>query len=353
MNIRTSPARRAFTLVELMVAIAIFSLLLAVVLIPLRAGLESFHVGKAKSETQGAAQVTLDQVERDLRRAVYVFPNTSLPGVTDRAPYTNNVNASGVGLPYVKSLDPSNTDITEGKRGVCDKSANAIPWGDTARLDILLAKRDSQGRVATPARAGDTIVSYYARRQNINAPYDAVDNPIVLFRAQFPFRGVMATAVTPVGAVNADTSSARFPSSCTSAPIQNRNALWLAHNLYAEPDLEPLCTDTADPNVSGSHTVVIPRGVGLVASQAYRIQESMDDVTKPLIPAKEAPLQPDLSFQLDDTNGDGKINRVTIAIALETFDANSGGTVSANAANKQPKGQIIRARRVIDLPNVR
>ena len=84
-------------------------------------------------------------------------------------------------------------------------------------------------------------------------PYDPVDNPLVLFRAQFPFRGMMQTSVTPAGAQNADTSNARFPSSCTSAPAQNRSALWVEHNALGESNLEPLCTDTTDPNISGSH----------------------------------------------------------------------------------------------------
>ena len=336
MKHRPTPARRAFSLVELMIAIAIFSLLLAVVFVPLRAGLDAFHVGKAKSETQGAAQVTLDQIERDLRRAVYVFPNAQLPGVTDRAPYLANG-----GLPYVKSID--NADIAAPTRGICDKPSNAIAWSDTARLDLLLAKRDNQGRVQTPPRAGDTVVSYYARRQNLNAPFDAVDNPVVLFRAEFPFRGTLQTPVTPTGALNADTTGARFPTTCTAAPVQNRSDLWLAHNALGEADLEPLCTDTTDPNVSGSHTVAVPRGVGLVASQAYRAATAFD-------PKTEAPLQPDSSFELSDTNGDGKIDRVTVALALETFDANAGVNVNAN---NQPKGQIVRARRVVDLPNVR
>ncbi|BCM93421.1 hypothetical protein IAD21_05312 [Abditibacteriota bacterium] len=331
-------SRRAFTLVELMVSIAIFSLLLTIVLVPLRTGLDSFHVGKARSDTQSASQSSLDQIERDLRRAVYVFPNASLEGLTDRAPFTAND-----GQPYVKSTDA--TDTATPQKGVCDKPASAMAWSDTARLDMILAKRDAQGRIVTPARAGDTVVTYYARRQNMSAAYDPVDNPVVLFRAQYPFRGTLQTPVTPTGAQNADTSNARFPTSCTTAAAQNRSALWVEHNALGESDLEPLCTDTTDPSVSGSHTLAIPRGVGMLASQAYRA-----NATPAFDPKTEAPLQPDSSFDLKDTNGDGKIDNVTVALALETFDVNQGANLNAN---NQPTGQIVRGRRVIELPNVR
>ncbi len=333
-----SRVRRAFTLVELMVALGVFSLLLAIVFVPLRVGLDSFHVGKARDATQSASQSSLDQIERDLRRAVHVFPNAPLEGVTDKAPFSSNNSQ-----PYVKSTDAADTSTPQ--KGVCDKPAGAMAWSDTARLDMILAKRDAQGRVVIPARAGDTVVSYYARRQNLNAPFDPVDNPVVLFRAQFPFRGTMQTPVTPAGAQNADTSNARFPSTCTSVPVQNRSALWVAHNALGEADLEPLCTDTTDPNVGGSHTLAVPRGVGMVASQAFRA-----NAVPAFDPKTEAPLQPDTSFELSDSNGDGKIDRVTVALALETFDANQGANINSN---NQPTGQIVRARRVIDLPNVR
>lgn len=332
-----SRSRRAFTLVEILVALAIFSVLLTVALIPFRAGLDSFHVGKARSETQSAAQSSLDQIERDLRRAVFVFPNSSLTGVTDRAPFTNNN-----GQPYVRSLDA--TDTATPQKGVCNKGSNAEAWGDTARIDMILARRDAQGRVQMPPQAGDTVVSYYARRQNVSAPYDPVDNPVVLFRAQFPFRGTMAAPVTPMGASNADTSGARFPASCSSAPVQNRSALWVEHNVYGESNLEPLCTDTTDANISGSHTVAIPRGVGLLASQAFRA-----NATPAFDPKTEAPFQPDSSFDLSDTNGDGKIDRVTVALSLETFDVNQGANINANS---QPTGQIFRVKRTVELPNV-
>jgi prepilin-type N-terminal cleavage/methylation domain-containing protein len=331
-------SRRAFTLVEMMVAVAIFSLLLAVVLVPLRAGLDFFHIGKARSETQGASQTALDQIERDLRRAVYVFPNAQQEGLSDRAPFTANA-----GQPYVKSTDA--TDTATPQKGVCDKPGSAMAWSDTARIDMILAKRDAQGRIITPVKAGDTVVSYYARRQNLSAPYDPVDNPIVLFRAQYPFRGTMQTPVSPTGAQNADTSSGRFPASCTTAAAQNRSALWIEHNALGESDLEPLCTDTTDANIAGSHTLAIPRGVGMLASQAYRAT-----ATPAFDPKTEAPLQPDSSFELKDSNGDGKIDTVTIALALETFDSNQGGSLNAN---NQPTGQVVRGRRVVELPNVR
>ena len=83
----------------------------------------------------------------------------------------------------------------------------------------------------------------------------------------------------------------------------------------------------------------------MVASQAFRAS-----AVPAFDPKTEAPLQPDSSFELSDTNGDGKIDRVTVALSLETFDANQGADLNAN---NQPRGQIVRGRRVVDLPNVR
>jgi len=340
---RTTSRASAFSLVEMLVAIAVLSILLAVVFVPLRLAINSFHVGQAQTSTQNAAQATLDDMERDIHRAAYVFPNTALAGITDKAPYLNNkINSTdALGVPYVKSKVA--TDTASPLQGVCDRTANAVAFSNTSRVDMLLVKRRN-GQAVLPPQPDDSVVSYYARRQNIDKPYDPVDNPLVLYRAEFPFRdttGVTSAPDLPT-ANNADVP-ALYPSSCTTRAVQNRSELWLSHNVYGEANLEPLVQAG-----SGVQTVAIPRGVGLVASQAFRLNTTLNPTPTPPTPA-EAPLVPDTSFQLRDTNGDGKIDQVDVSIALETFDSNQSNVNS----NGQPKGQIVRARRVFDLPNVR
>jgi len=363
---QTISRANAFTLVEMLVAIAVLSILLAVVFVPLRLAINSLHIGQAQTTTQNAAQATLDNMERDFRRAVYVFPNTALANVTDRTPYTSNNN----GLPYVRSQDPNDifTSATNPaqnvpQKGFCELGASngSISWGNTARVDMILAKKiqpypsplpsptptpnPSAGQTAFPLQPGYTIVTYYARRQNVTLPYDPVDNPLVLYRAEFPYRGTL-----PTGSTTPNVASTRYDA-CSSTGNSNAATIWMAHNVYGEANLEPLCVDATDSanTIGGSHTAAIPRGVGLVASQAYRLNSNLNPTPTPPT-AADAPLVPDTSFQLSDTNGDGKINQVTVSLALETFDTNQGASVNSNG---QPKGQIVRARRVFDLPNVR
>lgn len=352
---QTTSRANAFTLVEMLVAIAVLSILLAVVFVPLRLAINSYHIGQAQTSTQNAAQATLDDMERDFRRAGYIFPNTALVGVTDKAPYTNNkVNATdALGLPYTKST--TSADTASPLKGICDRSASAIAFSDTSRLDMILVKRDVNGRAILPPQPGDSVVTYYPRRQNINAPYDPVDNPIVLYRAEVPYRSVglllkpdgttFPTGMSPDASnpANVDLSSDRYSCGGTSEG-SNRGSLWLEHNVYGEANLEPLVQTG-----NGVQTVAIPRGVGLVASQAYRLNSNLNPAPTPPTTA-DAPLVPDTSFQLSDTNGDGKIDQVAVSLALETFDTNQGASVNSNG---QPKGQIVRARRVFDLPNVR
>jgi len=375
---QTTSRANAFTLVEMLVAIAVLSILLAVVFVPLRLAINSYHVGQAQTSTQNAAQATLDDMERDFRRAVYVFPNTALANVTNKAPYPNNfIPGANVGdpvtpYPYTKAIDPTdNSNSATGtssnpafsaQKGVCGRAGTlaAIPWKNTSRVDMILAKRDSvTGKVLFPLQPGDTVVTYYARRQRVgaDAPYNPSDNPIVLFRAEMPYRDATTGNAIPSGAAgspNVDVSSQRLgylndSSACgsTNAPSTTfRGSLWLAHNANGEANLEPMVDAR-----NGVQTVAIPRGVGLVASQAYKVDPTNPNYNPTAIDyTKEAPLVPDTSFQLSDTNGDGKIDQVAVSLALETFDSNQGANVNSNG---QPKGQIVRARRVFDLPNVR
>ena len=72
----SSVARRAsragFTLVEILVALGIMMLLLTVIFVPLRLGFDSFHVGNAKAQVQQAAKATTNQIEDEIRRAIYI-----------------------------------------------------------------------------------------------------------------------------------------------------------------------------------------------------------------------------------------------------------------------------------------
>ena len=360
--------RDAFTLVEVLVALGILAILLVIIVVPLRLGFDTFHIGNARANTQSALQSTLTSMEIDLRQAVYIFPNGVVGGVTDKEPYN--------GLPpYFRSLslDPATL------QGACSGAGNVQNFANPARIDMVLVRRDASGDVLTPLKPSYDIVSYYARRLNPAAPYDPLDNPIVMFRAEYPAFGIYQdnTASPPVnevrafpapesgaptGAVNAEIDFKRFGATtvsaqCTANSAQtNRNALWLTHNVYGEaqgleqltqipaPNAVPTNFGTTDTSLY-SHTLVTPRGLALEASRAYRALDASFNATAA---PNEAPFVPDTSFVETDADGDGKIDRVTISLGLASFDVGAQG----NLQNGQPKGTRLRATRTVDLPNI-
>jgi type II secretory pathway pseudopilin PulG len=302
---RSGSVPGAFTLIEILVALAVLMLMMSIILVPINMGLSVFHIGKARSEVQQANQLVLNQLASELKRAVFVFPNEQMPGITDKAPYTNNDQK-----PY---YDP--TIATVADREV----------SNTARLDFLLPATDS-GVILTPPRASNYIVTYYARRldDDTTKPYDVFSNPIVLWRAQYPYR--------PDPSGTALTTPANLTNTRYSDWTNNANKWLVQYN--GEPNLSPdssmslpnFCKQDIGSANAASHTQITPRDMALV-------------VTNP-----SATLQPDSSFICDDANNDGKIDRVTISLLLQKYD-------SLGAADD--KSQQIRSTQTVALPNIK
>lgn len=370
-QLRNTRRRDAFTLVEVLVALGILAILLVIIVVPLRLGFDTFHIGKARADTQSALQSTMTSIETDLRKAVYVFPNGKLKDVTDKEPYLDTGGANPVPLaPYFRSLIPTPL------QGACDGSGNVQNWSNPARIDMVQVRYDASGDVLTPRKPSYTIVSYSARRQDVNQEYDPLDNPIVLYRDEYPAYGIYDDGTNPqevrrfpatgadaepvAGAVNAQIDFDRFSpggaeslTACMATPdVVNRNARWLTHNVYGEANLEPLTKVTTPATFSAtssalySHTLATPRGLALEASRAFRVT---DPAPVPAVDyTTEAPYVPDTSFTCADTNNDGKIDRVTVSLGLASFDVGAQGDLK----NNQPTGTRLRATRSIDLPNI-
>ena len=371
-------SRHAFTLVEVLVALGILAILLVIIVLPLRLGFDSFNAGNAQSLTQSALQATMTEMEKDFRQAVYVFPNAQVVGVSDKPPYGT---AGAPNSPYYLSTDV--TDIGEPGKGTAGNpngiacSTAAKLWPNPSTLSMIQVRRDSSGNVLTPLAPSYNIVTYYARRQELSKPYDPIDNPVVMYRAEYPAFGLDVDGTpfplqvqTPTGALNAPIDFVRITpggGTCgTNGAQLNRSSLWLSHNVYGEADLLPLTrlgngTDadaaTFDPatgfNTQGSsysHTLAIPRGLALQASNAYRIATgAFQPATTAAATDPEAPLVPDTSFTCTDTNRDGKIDRITISLGLASFQVGAQGELDQNF---QPKGTVLRGTRTIDLPNI-
>ncbi len=76
MSTRTAPGRRAFTLIEIMVAMVIFSLVMASLFASFRAAVKSYDLGITRSEGDQGMRFAISQVTDDLRNVFYRNPNS-------------------------------------------------------------------------------------------------------------------------------------------------------------------------------------------------------------------------------------------------------------------------------------
>ena len=156
---------------------------------------------------------------------------------------------------------------------------------NTSRLDLILPNEDS-GSADVNKRAGNVLISYYCRRRDMSKPFDPIENPVVLYRAQIPYRlSFLDTSTNLFGtqsfnapdrttAPNADLSDGRYTKRSTSCtPDTSRGLKWLTMNQYGEFDLAPLCLGYAgggptDPPTYGAHTLVLPSDTALLTPYA-------------------------------------------------------------------------------------
>ena len=331
--------RGGFTLIEVMVALAILSLLLVILFVPLNLGVSMTQIGTANADTQQAAQTTMNRIVKELQRASFVFPNQRMVGITDQAPYTNNLPAGSIAAPYYQ-IKGTNTDA-------CDLNQPEDRAENTSRLDFLLPRIDEDPTISDRRTKGYSIVSYYARREDPTKPaanYDAETNQLGLYRARIPYKSNDGNLFFP-GTGNTTTPNAlvdnrRYPTSAdcsSSAAAYNSGARWLVQNPFGEPLLGAITGDQVGTATPATNTVpfsdsrITPKGTGLYAPAAA-----------PLDPVATPPsFKPETTFICEDTNNNGIIDRVTITLVMGKYDNNGS----------QNRAQTIRLQRVVDLPN--
>ena len=319
-RVQSSTRRRGFTLIEMMVAVALFSVLMIVVFVPLTQAARFLSVGRTRAGLQQSAGQTMSQLQRDLQRAIYVYPNDDLPGVTDKHPYSSNGQPKP---PYINFSDGS-------------VARNA------SRIDMLLPELDANGRVKYPITPAKYIVTYYARRLNTNKPANAYENPVVLVRAQYPYLDRDGQRLNTI-----DTSNSRYD---TATPAAEK--AWLTQGGVGfhpdEFDLSGLCqndvvtpTTSSNPIVVASLDVVTPRSIALV--------------TPVIAPPLTDNLRPNTSFNCADVNGDGKIDQVTVNLMITQFDqrVRDGSNSMSKTVGENQNFQKFPLSQSINLPNIR
>jgi type II secretory pathway pseudopilin PulG len=312
MTFNRQPRKRgAFTLVEVLVALAVMMVMMTIILVPINMGMNLFHIGKARSEVQQANRLVINQLAAELKQAVFVFPNEEMRGVTNKAPYSS--------APYL---------VADGSQPYYDtnyrNTATAKGVSNTARLDFLLPAVGTNGAILSPPVANNYIVTYYARRldADLNKPYDIFSNPVVLWRAQYPYRNDSPSSTNTADLV--DLGAGRYSEI---ANLSETKYDWLRQT-KGEPNLYAYANVNNSAVLSTSHTQLTPRDMALVAPDA----------------ASGTSYQPDSSFIGDDTNNDGKIDRINISILLTKYDS-----IGAEG----DKSQQIRSTQTVVLPNIR
>lgn len=321
--------RRAFTMLEMMVALAVFMVLLAAVFVPIKLAGDLSGVGIARANSQQAAVDGIRQIRSDIKRAIVILPNDRTNGLTDVYPYTLNG-----GFPYRRDpagyTRPATVD-TAGTSTPNACSTNAVGAPNTARLDLILPAKNTEGTVDPSIKTNNVLVSYYARRRDINKAFNPIDNPVVLYRAQIPFQYVVSGGTTTLpfpawetpGSPNANLSNQRF-SNLTGGGCNARSLQWLTMNQYGEFDLTRVAlppagtapgTSTAPTLTFGSHQLVLPRDTVLLTPNAASDTADNNNGGMSLVP--------DTTFVCADTNKDGKLDTVTIQLSVGQYDENS------------------------------
>ncbi len=150
--------QRAFTLIEILVSLAIFVILIGLMFRPMLTALELLSIGSGEQKAQAVSRTVINQLTEELQGALWVYSN----------------------LEAFDLATGANADSTARWR-----------TAQTARIDLVLPARDANGQLLTPLRAatapGDAskpqVVTYWRMRSDPTKPYDPELNPFRLYRA--------------------------------------------------------------------------------------------------------------------------------------------------------------------------
>ena len=214
--------RRAFTLIEILVVIALTAVLFALLIIPLVSALNYTRQAQLVTAAQDAARSTRERITRELSAAVFVFDGTSHPFQVPSGTTPNPGDDR-----YTNFLDLQMLNKTGG---------SVIAHAYNAKLDFVLPKLNDNGGTATvdpttnnpiaytqsqngsaiisnpsyvfPLAAGTTMIRYFVGLKDPSKAYNNTregkangsdDNTYVMYRAEFqPYiKNVAGNGVVP------------------------------------------------------------------------------------------------------------------------------------------------------------
>jgi type II secretory pathway pseudopilin PulG len=203
-------AAQAFTLIELIIVIALTAVLLGLLLIPLVSAIRYTQQAQIVTAAQDAARVTRETITRELGKAVFVFDGTSHPFLSTTAPvagddrYTNfldlpllDKNGGGVvAHAYNAKLDFVLAKVNDG--GTVDPTTNEP-------ITYALSKNGGSAVISNPSLVfptapGTSAVRYFIGLKDPTKSYNNTregkatgsgDNTYILYRAQYqPYTAV-------------------------------------------------------------------------------------------------------------------------------------------------------------------
>lgn len=229
--------RRAFTLIELLIVIALTAVLFTLLLIPLIGAIRYTQQAQIITAAQDAARTTRERLTRELGTALFVFDGTSHPFIVtgastypDGTPrpgpaddrYTNFLDLEIPGIVPANGTNPGSYTSIVAHAYACklDFAQPKAVSGSATQIDPTtnepITYRQSQNGSAIvsdpalvfPLAAGTTVTRYWIGLKDPSKPYmntregkspGNTDNTYILYRAQFqPY--VSATDLT-TGAV--------------------------------------------------------------------------------------------------------------------------------------------------------